>query len=52
MLMICATIKKYGDLNDWKPFSVEPVVPPRFRESPYALDFTLVKDPRGPRPWE
>lgn len=50
LLIGCSAIKKYSDLNNWNTFSLKQEIRKQYTTFPY--DFTLVKDPRGRRPWE
>ncbi|XP_029659719.1 uncharacterized protein LOC115233439 [Formica exsecta] len=49
-LIACAMIKKHGDLVNWKPFPLDAEL--LTQHTTFPLDFTIVKDPRGRRPWE
>jgi len=49
-LIACSMVKKYGDMIDWNPFSSKPEV--REQYTTFPIDFTIIKDPRGRRPWE
>ncbi|XP_011161945.1 uncharacterized protein LOC105197341 [Solenopsis invicta] len=52
ILLGLSSIKKYGDLNNWNPLPLYgPDAEIRQQYTTYP-DFTLIKDPRGPRPWE
>ncbi|KAL6252195.1 hypothetical protein P5V15_007369 [Pogonomyrmex californicus] len=49
-LTACAMVKKYGDMTDWVPLPIKDAdIRRQYTTFP---DFTLVKDPRGRRPWE
>ncbi|XP_012530203.1 uncharacterized protein LOC105833202 [Monomorium pharaonis] len=53
ILLALSAIKKYGDLNNWNPLPIrEKDVRVRQQFTTFPWDFTLVKDPRGRRPWE
>lgn len=45
-------VKKHGDLIGWKPFPLEPELELLTQHTTFPYDFTIVKDPRGRRPWE
>lgn len=49
-LIACAMVKKHSDFINWKPFPLDDVVLTQHTTVPF--DFTIVKDPRGRRPWE
>jgi len=49
-LIVCAMLKKHSDFNGWKPFSLEPEI--LSQHTTFPFDFSMVKDPRGRRPWE
>ncbi|XP_011699736.1 PREDICTED: uncharacterized protein LOC105457029 [Wasmannia auropunctata] len=46
----CAVTKKFGDLSGWNPLPLNPEI--RRQYTTFPFDFTLIKDTRGPRPWE
>lgn len=50
ILMACAAGKKYADLNNLKIIDFNAEATSQYTTFP--IDMTLVKDPRGPRPWE
>ncbi|KYN10130.1 PREDICTED: uncharacterized protein LOC108769241 [Trachymyrmex cornetzi] len=49
-IIACAITKKFGDLTDFKPFPLHPVI--REEHTSFPFDMTIIKDIRGPRPWE
>jgi len=49
-LLACSMIKKYGDMTGWNPLPLNLEV--REQYTTFPIDFTIIKDPRGPRPWE
>lgn len=51
-LTIFASMKKYGDLNDYKQVPLDLVETARTEHATLPFDWTLTKDPRGPKPWE
>ncbi|EFN89138.1 uncharacterized protein LOC105186784 [Harpegnathos saltator] len=52
VLMGCATVKKFGDLNDWSPLPMDIIENTPTQPVVAPIDWTLYKDPRGRRPWE
>lgn len=51
-LIALASIKKYGDLENWKPVPLDLVETATTQHTTFPIDWTFIKDPRGPRPWE
>lgn len=49
-LIACAIVKKHGDLIGQKPLPLDAKI--LTQHTTFPIDFTIVKDPRGRRPWE
>ncbi|XP_032672065.1 uncharacterized protein LOC116844535 [Odontomachus brunneus] len=53
LLTMLAMVKKFGDFENWKPIPFDDFLETaRTQHTTIPIDWTFIKDPRGPRPWE
>ncbi|XP_014476047.1 PREDICTED: uncharacterized protein LOC106745200 [Dinoponera quadriceps] len=52
LLLILAMVKKHGDLIGWNPMPLNIFETGPSQHTTIPVDWTIIKDPRGPKPWE
>ncbi|EFN60363.1 hypothetical protein EAG_02075 [Camponotus floridanus] len=49
-LIVCSMLKKHSDFNGWKPFASDIKI--LTQHTTFPIDFSMIKDPKGRRPWQ